>query len=81
MMLSELVKLAYTLDKKGEYELANEVQGVMIELIQRVGASPSEVASLANYFDELGETALADKFDKTLKEAKKVSTKPGKGRI
>ena len=70
-MLNELVKLAYTLDKKGEYELANEVQSVMTELIKRVGVDPSEIVSLANYFDELGDTALADKFDATLKEARK----------
>ena len=71
-MFSELVKLAHTLDKKGEYKLADEVQSVMVELIQRVGVNAQEVISLANYFDKGGETELADKFDLLLRKARKV---------
>lgn len=70
-MLAQLIKLAYTLDKKGEYDLANEIQAVMVELVKRVGISPKEVVSLANYFDGLGETTLANKYDKMLKASKK----------
>ena len=70
-MLAQLIKLAYTLDKKGEYDLANEVQAVMVELVKRVGINPEEIVSLANYFDGLGETTLANKYDEMLKASKK----------
>jgi len=70
-MLVELFKLAHKLDKKAEYDLANEVQEVMNELLRRTSASVEELVILADYFDAQGETALANKFDAMLVQAKK----------
>ena len=70
-MLTELFKLAHTLDKKAEYELANEVEAVIKELSQRVGLTTEEMVSLADHFDQEGETALANKFDTMLKQSTK----------
>ena len=69
-MLADLIKLAYKLDKKGEYELASEVDDIIKELSQRAGLNSEEMVSLADYFDTEGETKLADKFD-VLNKAKK----------
>lgn len=66
-MLAELFKLAYTLDKKGEYELASEVDKIIKEMHQRAGLSKEEIISLANHFDEKGDTELANKLDSMLK--------------
>jgi len=71
MIISELIKLAYRLDKKGEYELASEVDEVIKELSQRAGLKSEEIVSVADYFDAEGETELADKFDALLSNAKK----------
>jgi NTP pyrophosphatase (non-canonical NTP hydrolase) len=70
-MLVELFKLAHKLDKLAEYELANEVDEVVKELSQRAGLTAEDMVSLANYFDENGETKLSDKFDAMLKNIKK----------
>ena len=54
-MLTDLIKLAYKLDKKGEYDLANDVAEVIKELSQRAGVNPEEIVTLADYFDTEGE--------------------------
>ena len=74
-MLSELFKLAYSLDKKNEYELASEVDDIIKELSQRAGIDPEDMVSLANYFDEVGDVELANKFDSILAKAKKSPNK------
>jgi len=70
-MLADLIKLAYRLDKKGEYELASEVDKVVKELAQRAGLNIKDMVSLADYFDDEGETVVADKFDTMLNRTKK----------
>lgn len=69
-MLTKLFKLANSLDKKGEYELASEVDKVIKELSRRVGLTAKEMVSLANELDENGETELADKLDVVLAKGK-----------
>jgi hypothetical protein len=69
-MLIELFKLAHTLDKKGEYELASEVDEIIKELSQRAGLTTEEMVSLANDLDAEGETDLADKLDTVLAKKK-----------
>lgn len=69
-MLVELIKLAYRLDRKGEYDLANDVDEVIKELSQRAGLNAEEMVALADYFDGEGDTKLADKFDTLLSRAK-----------
>jgi len=69
-MLTELFKLAQTLDKKGEYKLASEVDEIIKELSQRAGLTPEEMISLANELDTNGETDLADKLDAVLAKNK-----------
>jgi hypothetical protein len=68
-MLTKLYKLADTLDKRGEFELADEVSKVIETLIQRVGME--EMVALGDYFDEIGDTKSADRIDEMLSEAKK----------
>jgi len=70
-MLVKLFKLAHRLDKLAEYDLANDVQEVIAELAQRTGTSSEELVTLADYFDELGETKLANKFDAMLAHSSK----------
>ena len=70
-MITKLFKLAQTLDKKGEYELASEVDAIIKELSQRAGLTPEEMVSLANDLDIEGETNLADKLDAVLAKKKK----------
>lgn len=71
-MLIELIKLAHSLDKKAEYEMANEIDKVIKELSQRAGLTPDEMVSLADHFDKEGETALASKYDEMLKKSIKA---------
>ena len=66
-MIVELFKLAHTLDKKGEYELASDVDKIIKEMRQRVGLSKEDIVSLANYLDKEGDTELANKLDSMLK--------------
>lgn len=70
-MIVELIKLAYRLDKKGEYELADDIQEVMADLINRTGINPKDLVALADHFDKLNDTKLADKFDALLSKTKK----------
>ena len=70
-MLTELFKLAQTLDKKGEYELASEVDAIIKELSQRAGLTTEEMISLANDLDANGDTDLADKLDSVLAKKSK----------
>jgi len=77
-MLVELFKLAQSLDKKGEYELANEVDEIIKELSQRAGITPDEMIALANDLDTNGEVELADKLDNVLAKGK-YKTWKGKG--
>jgi len=68
-MLARLFKLAYTLDKKGYYSEAAEIEKVMETLAKRTGLNVEDMVSLANHFDEVGDTKLADKFDAMAKAA------------
>lgn len=70
-MLVELYKLAYDLDRKGLHSEAEEIEEVMKLMAQRVGLKVDDMVSLANYFDEVGDIELADKFDIMAKEAAK----------
>lgn len=70
-MIVELFKVAHELDKKGEYELADEVNEVVKSLAERVGISGKEMVAVADYFDSVGDTEAADKVDAMLVEAKK----------
>jgi DNA-binding ferritin-like protein len=77
-MMSPLValyKIAYILDTKGMYNEAKEIEKVMESMAERVGIKPDDMIALADYFDQLGETALANKFDELVKEASKKKTK------
>lgn len=79
-MLVELIKLAYTLDKKKEYEIAREIDAVVAELAQRTGLTEKDMVSLADYFDGDGEVELANKMDELLKVAAKTKYKTHKGK-
>lgn len=81
--LVALYKVAYTLDTKGMYNEAKEIEKVMESMAKRVGINPDDMIALADYFDQLGETALANRFDELVKEAakKKPNTRHGKGRV
>ena len=82
-MLAELVKLAYVLDKKGEYELARSVDEVVQSMAERVGLNMEELVSLADYFDAEGEVELANRFDdmvQKLAKKKKTPYKTWKGK-
>lgn len=78
-MLGKLYKMAYDLDKRGFHNEAAEIEKVMETMAKRVGLKLEEMVSLANYFDELGETELADTFDTMAKEAAKKKYKEWKG--
>lgn len=70
-MLVKLFKLAYTLDRKGYYNEASEIEEVMKTLSQRVGLDVKDMVSLADYCDDQGDTPLADRFDSMAKAAAK----------
>lgn len=70
-MLVKLYKLAYKLDKRGHYDEAKAIEEVMKTMSQRVGLNVQDMVSLADYFDEQGDTVLADRFDAMAKEAAK----------
>lgn len=70
-MLTKLYKLAYKLDKKGHYDEAAKIEEVMRIMSQRVGLNVQDMVSLADYFDNEGEKALADRFDAMAKQAVK----------
>lgn len=74
-MLTKLFKLAYKLDKKGLYDEAKEIEEVMKTLAKRTGLTTEDLVSLADHFDGIGDTALADRFDELAKEAAKKKTK------
>jgi len=69
--LVKLYKLAYTLDKKGMYDEAAEIEKVMKSLSERVGLTDEDMVALADHFDQEGDIALASYFDELLKESKK----------
>lgn len=75
-MLPQLYKLAYHLDQKGLYDEANEIEKAMEVLADRVGLEINDMIALADYFDGVGDHALADHFDEMVKESAK---KPYKG--
>ena len=70
--LAGLYKMAYVLDKEGLYAEANEIDEAMKVMSQRAGLSLKDMVSLADYFDECGETALASQFDTWAVSKKKV---------
>ncbi len=70
-VIAKLYKLAYVLDKKGLYNEAVEIEKVMQSLSERVGLTEEDMVSLADHFDEAGDTVLANHFDELLKKAKK----------
>lgn len=69
-MLVKLYKLAYTLDKKGHYSEADEIEAAMKSLADRVGLNIQDMVSLADFFDRQGEIELANRFDEMAKIAK-----------
>jgi hypothetical protein len=73
-MLKELFKLAHDLDKKGLYDEAN----IIDEMIKskKANISPEEIIDIADYFDSIGETILANQFDDLLKEAEAARRAP-----
>ncbi len=73
--LARLYKVAYTLDRKGMYDEAKEIEQVMEAMARRVGLKLEDMIALADHFDQIGETALANKFDELAKEAAKKKTK------
>lgn len=75
-MLAKLYKMAYTLDQKGLYDEAKKIEEVMEEMTRRVGLNKKELVSLADYFDNMGEVELANKFDDILKNAIEVEKLP-----
>ena len=74
-MLAKLYKLAYNLDRNGHYGEAAEIEEVMKSMAERVGLSAEDMVALADHFDQIGDIATADMFDKMIKESKK-KTKP-----
>lgn len=74
-MLAKLYKLAYRLDKLALYDEAKEIEAVMKTLSERVGLTAEDMVSLADHFDNNGDTVLADRFDEMAKEALKKSKK------
>ncbi len=68
-MLPRLYKLAYHLDQKGLYDEAAEIEKAMDVLAERVGLSADDMIALADYFDSIGDVALANHFDEMVKEA------------
>lgn len=78
-MLTKLFKLAYSLDKRGFHSEAQEIEEIMKLMAKRVGLKIEELTSLANEFDEMGETEIADKLDDIAKESKYKEWKGPKG--
>lgn len=68
-MLVELYKIAYSLDKKGEYDMADEVDRMIETLAKRVGLK--EMVALADYFDEIEDYASADMVDSMVRKTTK----------
>lgn len=79
-ILVDLYKLAHRLDKIALYSEANDIGEMMRTLAKRVGLTPKDMISLADYFDGEGEIAIADYFDEMARYAKenKKSKKPPK---
>lgn len=67
-MIAKLMKIAYMLDRKGEFALASEVDKIVAELVIRTGLGLAEVASIASELDSCGETNAAGVLDKLLSE-------------
>lgn len=76
--LARLYKVAYTLDRKGMYNEAQEIERVMESLAKRVGLQLEDMVALADHFDQTGDAALADKFDEMVKVAKAKHQAPKK---
>lgn len=74
-MLKDLYKLAYDLDRKGQYDMAQEIEKVMESLAKRVGIDPKDMVSLADYFDSIGDAALANHIDSLLEKVAKAKGK------
>ena len=70
-MLITLVKLACELDIKGEFEMADKIDAAVKSLAERVGLKLEELVSLADHFDNIGETTIASQLDVVIKEAAK----------
>lgn len=68
---ARLYKVAYALDKRGMYSEAKEIEELMAVMAKRVGLNLNDMVALADYFDQEGEKALANKFDLMVKEAVK----------
>lgn len=66
--LPRLYKLAYHLDKSGLYNEARKIEEVMEQMAERVGLTGEDIVSLADHFDSIGDTALANYFDELLKK-------------
>lgn len=79
-MLKDLYKLAYDLDRKGQYDMAQEIEKVMESLAKRVGIDPKDMVSLADYFDSIGDTTLANHIDSLLEKVAKGKYKEHKGK-
>lgn len=67
--LANLYKVAYHLELRGRYDEAREIENVMRSLADRVGLQPEDMVALADHFDSIGDTALANHFDEMLKQA------------
>lgn len=68
-VVTNLFKLAYYLDRKALYNEAKEIERVMQQLAERVGIDTEELVSLADHFDQIGDTATANAIDHVIKEA------------
>ena len=77
-LLTSLYKIAYSLDKKGMYSEAQEIEMAMEILARRVGLKLEDMVALADHFDQLGDTAIANKFDVIVKTAKAKHRAPKK---
>ena len=81
--LARLYKLAYILDQKRAYDEAREIEKVMQAMAKRMGLKLEDMIALADHFDQVGDVALANKFDHMIKEAakkKKTKYKTHKGK-
>jgi len=70
-MITKLYKLAYSLDRKGLYSEADRIDEVIKDMVKRMGVQYGDLVSLADYFDSIGKTKIANKFDNMIKEAAK----------
>ena len=69
-MISRLWKLAYSLDTKGFYSEADEIERLMKSLAERVGLKTDELVTLADYCDDVGCVEAANVLDGMIKGAK-----------